>query len=479
MAYNDLRSWLEKVEEMGELKRFDGADWDEEIGIIRFLARTKSSDAPTVLFDNIKGYPKGYRVLTGAPSSKRRLTMTANARDANTNMELVDSIREKMKNLSLIPPKVVKSGPVLENVQKGDDIDLYKFPVPKWHKYDAGRYIGTFNCMVTKDPEEGWVNFGTYRSMIYDKNTLLNFMDPGQHGRIHRDKYFARGKPMPVVFVYGCDPLLPLVGGTETPYGVSEYDYAGGLKGEAIEVIEGEYTGLPIPATAEIAVEAEVLHDETRVEGPFAEFTGYYGSAPRPEPVVRVKSVMHRNDPILLGLLGAGRSPKGLMSDRVNHLSVIKSANIWNQIEAAGMPDIKGVWIHPSGFYMWAIVSIKQRYPGHAKQAGLLASACGAGDYYGRYVIVVDDDIDPSYDFDVIWAIGARSDPERSLDIIRDMRGGLLDVARPPEKRGLTSKAIINACIPYDQLDTFPRRARFDPDLRNKVKEKYGNALFE
>ena len=476
--YNDLRDWLRQVEEMGELKHFDGADWDEEIGIIRFLARTKKSDAPAVLFDNIKGYPKGYRVLTGAPSSKRRLTLTAHAREADTNMELVNSIREKIKNLTLIPPKEVGSGPILENVERGDDINLFKFPVPKWHRYDAGRYIGTFNCVVTRDPEEGWVNFGTYRSMIYDKKTILNFMDPGQHSRIHRDKYFAQGQAMPVVFIYGCDPLLPLVGGTEVLYGISEYDYAGGLRGAPIEVIKGEYTGLPIPAAAEIAVEAEVLPDEAKVEGPFAEFTGYYGSAPRPEPVVRVKSVMYRNNPILVGLLGAGRSPKHIVSDRVNHLSVIKSANIWNQLEAAGIPDIKVVWIHPSGFYMWAVVSLKQRYPGHAKQAALIASACGAGDYYGRYVIVVDDDIDPSYDFDVIWAIGARSDPEMSVDIIRAMRGGLLDVALPPEKRGLTSKAIIDACIPFDQLGSYPRRARFEPDLRKKVIEKYGNVLF-
>ncbi len=479
MSYKDLRDWLRKVEEMEELKRLDGIDWDEEIGLIRFLARTKKTDAPAVLFDNIKGYPRGYRILTGAPSSKRRLLMTAHAREATTNMEIVDSLREKMKNNKPIPPKVVKTGPVLENVQKGKDIDLFKFPVPKWHKYDAGRYIGTFNCVVTRDPDEGWVNLGTYRSMIYDKNTILNFMDPGQHGRIHRDKYFARGQAMPVVFLFGCDPILPLMGGTEAPWGVSEYDYAGGLKGEPIEVIEGEYTGLPIPAAAEIAIEAEALPDEAKVEGPFAEFTGHYGSAPRPEPVIKVKSVMHRNDPILLGLLGAGLSPKGLTSDRVNHLSMIKSANIWNQLEEAGIPDIKGVWVHPAGFYMWVVVSIKQRYPGHAKQVAMMASACVAGDYYGRYVIVVDEDIDPSYDFGVIWALGNRSNPERSLDIVREMRGGLLDVGVPPGERGLTSKALINACIPYDQLETFPRVARFDPELRKKVIDKYGDALFE
>ena len=131
---------------------------------------------------------------------------------------------------------------------------------------------------------------------------------------------------------------------------------------------------------------------------------------------------------------------------------MIKSANIWNQLETAGIRDIKGVWVHPAGFYMWVVVSVRQRFPGHAKQAALIASACGAGNYYGRYVIVVDDDIDPSYDFDVIWAIGTRSDPERSLDIVRRMRGGLLDVGMAPERRGLTSKAFIDACIPYEQI---------------------------
>ena len=103
--------------------------------------------------------------------------MMACAREANTNMELVSSMREQMKNIKLIPPKVVTNGPIFENVHKGKDIDLFEFPVPKWHKHDAGRYIGTFNCVVTRDPQEGWVNIGTYRSMISDKDTLLNFMD--------------------------------------------------------------------------------------------------------------------------------------------------------------------------------------------------------------------------------------------------------------------------------------------------------------
>lgn len=479
MASRDLREWLKKVEEVGELKKIDGAHWDEEIGALMFLARNKQTDYPAVLFDNIKDYPKGYRVVTAMFSSRKRMSLTAYCQQGGSDLELVDMLRRKMRDNEPIPPKVVQGGPVLENIQNGKDIDLFKFPVPKWYPHDRGRYIGTGHAIVTKDPEEGWINVGTYRTMICDKSTVVTMIEPGQHGRLHREKYFKKGKPMPAVIIPGGDPILHMIGSLDVAYGLSEYDYAGGLAGEPMEVIEGPATGLPIPANAEIAVEVEYLPDDLRDEGPIREFTATYSGGHFSLPAGKVLTVMHRNDPIICGRVTRGRT---LESEGVNAWMIAKSASIWNQMEKAGVPGVRGVWCHPMGMCMWVVVSIKKMYRGHAKQVGLMATSVPAGNYYGRYVIVVDDDINPSSDYDVIWALSMRSDPVSSIDIIRNARAGMLDPAIRGAGRGLTSEAIIDATIPFDwspEEKMRVQRAGTDSALAEKLKKRYGKALYE
>jgi 4-hydroxy-3-polyprenylbenzoate decarboxylase len=479
MSNRDLREWLEKAKEMGELKLINGANWDEEIGRLMLLARNKQTDSPAILFDNVTGYPKGYRVLTSMLSTKRRLSMTAHCSEGKSDLEFVDLLRRKMRDNKLVPPKVVQSGPLLQNVQRGKDIDLFKFPVPKWYPYDGGRYIGTGHAIVTRDPDDGWVNIGCYRTMVFDKNTVVTMIEPGQHGRLHREKYFTRGKPMPAVIIAGGDPILHMVGSMDVAYGVSEYDYIGGLAGAPMEVIEGPATGLPVPANAEVAIEVEYLPDEVRTEGPIREFTGTYSGGQMSLPAGRVLSVMHRNEPILCGRTARGRS---LVSDGINSWMVQKSASLWNQLEMAGIPGIKGVWCHPMGTCMWVVVSLKQMYRGHVKQAGLMAATIQAGNYYGRYVIVVDEDINPTSDWEVIWALSMRSDPVKSIDIIRDTRAGMLDPAIIGEGRGLTSKAIIDATVPFHwslEEKKAVQRSKDDPALIEKLKQKYGQTLYE
>ena len=480
--YKDLRDWLQKVEEMGELKKFDGVDWNQELGLIMFLARTKDTDAPVVLFDNIKGYPEGYRVLVNRTNSRGRLAMVCRVKTPETDVELVDRLRHKIRDIKLTPPRVVKDGTVLQNVLKGDDIDLFKFPTPMFSPEDGGRYIGTGLAIVTRDPDDGWINLGAYRTMISDKNTVLTLIEPGQHAELHRKKYFERGKPMPAVIICGGDPLLHVLASWQLPYGKGEYDYAGGIMGRPVEVIEGPTTGLPIPADAEIAIEVEYLPDEVRDEGPFAEWTFCYGSGARPEPAGRVTCVLHRDDPILFGKFGAGKSRRGGAGDRLVYNAITKAASIWNELEAAGVPDVKGVWCHPVGMHNWIVVSIKQRYAGHSKQAGLIAAACAGGNYYGRFVIVVDDDIDPSFDWDVIWAMQMRSDPERSIQIVKGLRTGKLDTAFVPEERQVNSKAIIDATTPFEwspENRALQQQARSDKAARRQVIDRWGSALFE
>lgn len=466
MEFSDLRGFVSETQKIGQLKIIEGADWRSEIGAVAFLAK-KREDNPALLFQKIKDYPEEYKILANPANSLKRLAMLLRMPMEYKPIEFVRAWKERIKKIDLIPPKKVKDGPVLENVQKGNDVDVYKFPAPKWHELDGGRYIGTGDIVITRDPEEGWVNFGTYRVMIHDRDTITAYIDPGKHGRIQRDKYFTKKQNCKVAISFGHDPLLTLVGGTEIPYGTCEYDYAGGICGHPIEVIEGEYTGLPIPAHSEIAIEGEACFDESRLEGPFGEWTGYYASVQRNEPVIKIKTIMYRDNPILLGY------PPG----RVAPVGTIRSALIWNELETM-VPDIQGVWCHPyAGHRLFVIISIKQRYPGHAKQVLGLAAQCHAGALVGRYVVVVDDDIDPSNMNDVIWAMATRSDPVESIDIMRRCWSGPLDPIVPKEKWGHNSKALIEATRPYERLKDFPIAVDVSKELAEKVAKKWGDDL--
>jgi len=473
MEYRDLRDWIRKAEELGELKTLKKCDWNLEIGAITELVAHRD-DGPAVLFDEIKDYPKGYRVLSNSLSSRKRLALTLDLPEGETKMDFVRAWRERYKKIKPIPPKFVKKSPLFENVYKDKDVDLLKFPTPKWHDLDGGRYIGTGSIDITRDPDEGWVNWGTYRVMIHDKDSVGFYISPGKHGRIQRDKYISSGKPCKIAMSFGHDPLVFLAGSIEVPYAVPEYEFIGGVRGEPMELIEGEYSGLPIPANAEIVVEGDVVFDQTKVEGPFGEWTGYYGSAERPEPFVRIKRLYHRNDPIILGS-PPGRPPAELGWYR----SYLRSALIWDEMEKAGVPDVKGVWLMVSGgSRLVIVVSIKQRYPGHAKQAAVVASQCHAGAYLGRYVIVVDDDIDPSNTDDVIWAMSSRSDPDTDIDIIRRCWSGPLDPIIQPGKKGFNSRAIIDACRPFEWMKDFPPVAESSKEVLDATAKKWGKVLF-
>lgn len=468
-SYRDLRDWLEQVEAMGELKQLKGAHWDQEIGAITECSR-RQPHAPALLFDEIQDYPRGFRVLSNALNSLTRVALTARLPLGLTKLHYVDAWREKHISLRPIPPAELSHGPVTENVLKGDAIDLLKFPTPIWHFKDGGRYIGTGSITVTRDPDGGWVNFGVYRTMIVDRNHVTCYISPGKDGRIHRTKYFDKGKPCPMVISVGHDPLLFLAGFQAIPYGQSEYDWAGGMRGKAIEVIRGEFTGLPIPADSEIAIEGEVLPDKSVPEGPFGEWTGYYGSSVRGENLFVVKAIYHRNNPIILGN-PPGRPPhaQGTMASCFARAGQIKA-----ELEKAGVPDVVGVWSHEVGGHRLLIaVSIRQRYPGHARQAGLLASFCRGSAYLGRYVIVVDDDIDVTDLNDVMWAVCTRSDPESSIEIIRRCWSGPLDPIIPKNRKGLNSRAIIDACRPYEWRDEFPDTVDVEENLRQQVMKKW------
>ncbi len=318
-------------------------------------------------------------------------------------------------------PTVVKSGPLLENVHTGNDIDITKIPTPRWHEHDGGYYIGTGVMVIMRDPDTGWINYGAYRVQAHGPNVATVMCSKGKHGDLIKRRYHERGEPCPVAVVCGMHPALFMVAGLEIPYGKNEYDVAGGLIGEAVEVIKGPRTGLPIPAHAEIAFEGFVHPDDLLDEGPLGEWTGYYAGGHKKEPAIRIETFMHRNDPVLLGAI-PGVPP----DDDSFYRGTYRSGAVWNQLEAAGVPEVKGVWAHAAGgSRLWLTVAIKQQYGGHAKQAGLIASQCHAGAYANRFVVVVDDDIDPADMDQVVWAMCTRFDPREGLgDVARLLEHG-------------------------------------------------------
>ncbi len=476
IGYVDLREWIEGARELGEIREVKGLSWQEEIGMAAELVM-HDEKAPCVIFEDVPGTLKGSRVLVNFFGGKRQ-NMTLGFPTSLNKLELTEGFREHfMSTLKRIPPKVVKSGPILENVLTGKDIDITKFPTPKWHEVDGGRYIGTGSYNVTRDPDENWVNCGTYRVMVHDEKSVGFYISPGKHGRIHRDKYMAKGEPMPVCIVVGGDPLTFLMACSEVPYGVPEFELVGGMRGKPMEVVEGKFTGLPFPAHAEIVIEGFVHPGNVRKEGPFGEWTGYYASDVREEPVLDIKAIYHRNNPIILGC-----PPQRPPDELARYRAVARSALLKENIQNAGVPDISAVWAHEVGSARLLLaVAIKQRYPGHAAQAGHIASQCHVGAYCGRYVIVVDDDIDPSDLEEVMWAVVTRSDPATSIDIIHKTWSTPLDPRISPDAREAgdftNSRAIIDACRPFHWRDKFPLVNKPSAEKAREAMKKFGYLL--
>jgi 4-hydroxy-3-polyprenylbenzoate decarboxylase len=181
--------------------------------------------------------------------------------DLNT-ISLIDALRARLRALQPIKPNVVSTGAVMENVERGDKVDLFRFPVPRWHEGDGGRYLGTAHLVITRDPETGVENVGCYRVMLQDKDKVGLYISPGKHGRMHYEKAMKTGKSFPVAMVFGQHPLLFIAASQAVPFGVNEYDWTGGILGQPIDVIKGPLTGLHFPASAEIAIEGEIVPGE-------------------------------------------------------------------------------------------------------------------------------------------------------------------------------------------------------------------------
>jgi 4-hydroxy-3-polyprenylbenzoate decarboxylase len=274
--------------------------------------------------------------------------------------------------------------------------------------------------------------------------------------------------------VLGAHPLLFMPAARAVPWGTGELDVSGGLLERPVEVIEGKYTGLPIPANAELAIEGLCPPPEQQVhtEGPFGEATGYYASGQRDQPVIRVQAVYHRDDPINYGAPPLKPPASWSLSKELN------SASLWLDLERAGIPEVQGAAIMRSGYI--GVVAIKQRYGGHARQTAMAALASPQGVWNLRFgVIVVDEDIDPTNEGDVWWAVATRCEPSESIHIMPETLGNWLDPIIPPEKTAIgditKSRAMLIACRPYAWRDQFAPVVRASDPLRKEVLDKWGD----
>lgn len=470
--YESLRDWIDLVRREipgSELREVRRASSEADIGAIaEMLDHTAGS--PCVLFDDIPGFDDG-RVIVNCNGTLARQAITLGLDPATVSHEaLLRFWSDTLRELRPLPIADVDTGPVLENIQRGADVDLRRFPAPLWHPNAGGRYLGTASVNIMRDPDSDWVNAGTYRNQLLDRNHLGVYISPGKHGRMIRERYFARGEPVPIVVLAGSDPLLFIAACSEAPrYGISEFEWAGAVRGAPIEVVRGEVTGLPIPAHAEVAIEGYIHPVEGRVEGPYGEAYGYYSEREAAAPFVTVERVYFRDDPIILGC------PQGKPPHEDNRFGAyLRSTLVRDQLTGAGVPNVTGAWIPPeAGNRGLAVVAIRQSYPGHATQAAVVASQVGGVAYLGRYVVVVDDDID-IYDMnDVWWAILTRVDPDRDVQLVRRGWAGPLDQAVHPDERGLNSRLLIDATRPWEWRERFAQPVRTAARAR-EAHERFG-----
>jgi UbiD family decarboxylase len=240
VIFHDLRHFVSTLDELGQLKVIEGASCDLEIGAITEVAAFRKK-CPAVLFDSIKGFPKGFRILTNLISNGLRERLVFGVSEDLTDPEAVLFWKNRLKEFKPVEPKEVKDGPVKENVLLGPDVDLTRFPWPKWHQRDGGPYICATSS-VTRDPESGYINVGSYRFMLLGKNKIVAHIGSGHHGDVIRKKYWAKGKPCPVAVSLGQEPSLLVAAGTNLTWGVPEYGFSGWMRGAPVEVTKGAAT---------------------------------------------------------------------------------------------------------------------------------------------------------------------------------------------------------------------------------------------
>ena len=477
IKHSDLRQFIDFLEQRGELKRIT-AEVDPNLEMTEICDRTLRAGGPALLFENPKGFD--IPVLGNLFGTPERVAMGMGQESLSAMREVGELLaflkepeppkgmkdlwdkRHQFKPILNMPAKVVKKAPCQAVIIEGNEVDLGKLPIQTCWPNDAGPLI-TWPLVVTRGPEKERQNLGIYRQQVIGKNKLIMRWLSHRGGALDfRDWQLAHpGEPFPIAVALGADPATILGAVTPVPDSLSEYAFAGLLRGEKTEVVNCLGSDLQVPASAEFILEGFIYPDEMADEGPFGDHTGYYNEVDQ-FPVFTVERITHRKDPIYHSTY-TGRPP-----DEPAILGVALN-EVFVPILQKQFPEITDFYLPPEGCsYRMAVVTMKKQYPGHAKRVMMGVWSFLRQFMYTKFVIVTDDDVNARDWNDVIWAMTTRMDPRRDTVMIDNTPIDYLDFASPVS--GLGSK------IGFDATNKFPgetNREWGEPiEMDAAVKEK-------
>ncbi len=457
MAYHDFRQFLDTMRQHGELIDINRkVDLNKDIG--KTLKQSYVHQGPAMVFnDNGTAYP----LVAGLYSTRGKALLAFEA----TEETIFDKVLHGLDNP--IPPRILNGAtPCQDVVLTGPDIDLSRFPIPTYSPKDGGPYI-TAGIVVSKDPVTGVADIGHYRFQITGKDTMSFLAQPfHRFGKNLAKCRELKRKPQAAI-VLGIDPILAYTAQVQSPDTANDWNVAGGLRGEPVELVRCKTVDLEVPATAEVVIEFEVDLGQAVMEGPLGEYTGYYTPA-SPKPVAHVTAITHRNNPYFQGLLTGKPVTE-------NHIlkEIPFEASVWRTLKAQ-FPSIERVAIPPSGgvsFYV--VIAMRPRFAGEARQAILAAMA---SNIRPKWVIAVEPDIDVYNPDEVEWAMSFRVRPERDVFIMPATPAGPLDpsVSDSAALAARTSSAVgIDATRPFGEkfadVADVPGWQTYDfPELKGK-----------
>jgi 4-hydroxy-3-polyprenylbenzoate decarboxylase len=440
MKYKDLRDFIAQLETRGELKRI-GVEVDPKLEITEICDRVLKAEGPALLFEQPKGYAMpvlanlfgtARRVALGmgreSPQALREIgVLLAELKEPQPPRGMKDAINKLplLKQVLAMAPRVVGSAPCQEIVREGSDVDLDRLPIQTCWPQDAAPLI-TWGLTVTRGPQKTRQNLGIYRQQVIGRNKLIMRWLAHRGGALdYRDHCLAHPRePFPVAVALGADPATLLGAVTPVPDALSEYQFAGLLRGAKTEVVKCQTHDLQVPAAAEIVLEGVIHPGETAVEGPFGDHTGYYNEQER-FPVFTVERVTTRRDPIYHSTF-TGKPP-----DEPAVLGVALN-EVFEPLLQKQFPEIVDFYLPPEGCsYRLAVVTMKKQYPGHAKRVMFGVWSYLRQFMYTKFIIVTDDDVDARNWKDVIWALVTRVDPQRDTVIVDNTPIDYLDFASP------------------------------------------------
>lgn len=469
MPYDSLREFVQRLQNEGLYAEVE-ADVEKEWEVGTVCRETFDQRGPALQFNSVDDYETP--LVVGVLDTYERYSMALGVEESFDAIS--NRWRDAYDNPIAPTEKPASAAPVKENTIKADDVDLFDdpFPVPVWHELDAGPELGTLHAVITKDPETGWVNVGTYRNQIMDEGILGCLVLPYRHIALNWRKWKDRGEDMPIAIALGLEPALSITSVSAVPAQQDEYEIAGGLKGSPVEVVEAERSDLPVPANAEIVIEGEMpIDDFLPSEAPFGEFPGYMGGEVEDSHYIDVQLVTHRDDPLFQGTY-EGRPPNE--STTVRHLG--RSAAMRHHLDKAGIPGVLDLCVTPmgcAGFH--TVVCLDKQYPGHVRD--VMGHVWGQPTIFSKHVTVVDPDIDPWDQSRVLWSIHTRVQADRDIEIVERGKSIALDPSQVPSRRGWSTLLGIDATRPIDAYDqegeSFPATTEPPAEWRQAVRERW------